>query len=189
MLVIRDNNIKIGIFSPEEYKNDSLVAGIPLLIKNGAIQQFHTSDFYSNKHARTAVGLNNKGDIIIVVIENIYNKDIKKLTINDLHILFKEKGKVLAERFGHKNYSDITLNQLKQIIKQEYLDNNGLFIYDLAIFMKKLGCVNAINLDGGGSSSLWINNEIVNKVSGDRDESLGEFVERPVSDALVFIQK
>jgi exopolysaccharide biosynthesis protein len=33
----------------------------------------------------------------------------------------------------------------------------GLSIYELAALMKWLGCVDAINLDGGGSTTLWVN--------------------------------
>ena len=39
----------------------------------------------------------------------------------------------------------------------------GLTLYELASLMKSLGCVNAINLDGGGSTVMYVNGEIVNK--------------------------
>lgn len=66
------------------------------------------------------------------------------------------------------------------------LDVQGLTIPELAQLMKDLGCKDAINLDGGGSSSLWIKNKIVNKSIGDKDESEGLQVYRPVSDVIVF---
>ena len=52
--------------------------------------------------------------------------------------------------------------------------------------MLKMGCEDAINLDGGGSSTLWINGKVVNKTLGDKDEGNGKQTERPVSDAIVF---
>lgn len=38
----------------------------------------------------------------------------------------------------------------------------GLTLTELAYFMKSLGCVNAINLDGGGSTVMYVNGQIVN---------------------------
>ncbi len=38
----------------------------------------------------------------------------------------------------------------------------GLTLTELASFMKSLGCTNAINLDGGGSTVMYVNGQIVN---------------------------
>lgn len=38
----------------------------------------------------------------------------------------------------------------------------GLTLYELANYMKSLGCINAINLDGGGSTVMYVNGQIVN---------------------------
>ena len=39
----------------------------------------------------------------------------------------------------------------------------GLTLIELANLMKELGCVNAMNLDGGGSTVMYINGKVVNK--------------------------
>lgn len=39
----------------------------------------------------------------------------------------------------------------------------GLTLYELANLMKELGCVNAMNLDGGGSTVMYIQGKVVNK--------------------------
>lgn len=39
----------------------------------------------------------------------------------------------------------------------------GLTLYELAYFMKSLGCINAINLDGGGSTVMYVKGQIVNQ--------------------------
>lgn len=39
----------------------------------------------------------------------------------------------------------------------------GLTLTELAYFMKSLNCVNAINLDGGGSTVMYVDGKIVNK--------------------------
>lgn len=44
----------------------------------------------------------------------------------------------------------------------------GMTLYELASFMKSIGCVNAMNLDGGGSTVMYVNGRVVNmpKVKG-----------------------
>ena len=39
----------------------------------------------------------------------------------------------------------------------------GLTLNELANLMKQLGCVNAMNLDGGGSTVMYVNGQVVNK--------------------------
>ena len=39
----------------------------------------------------------------------------------------------------------------------------GMTLTELANLMKSLGCVNAINLDGGGSTVMYVNGQIVNQ--------------------------
>ena len=41
-------------------------------------------------------------------------------------------------------------------------DSEGLSLYELATFIKSLGCITAYNLDGGGSSTMYFNGNIVN---------------------------
>jgi exopolysaccharide biosynthesis protein len=55
--------------------------------------------------------------------------------------------------------------------------------------MSEQGCISAINLDGGGSSSLYIHGKYVNNQVGDKDEASGLAVVRPVSDAIIFKKK
>lgn len=44
----------------------------------------------------------------------------------------------------------------------------GMTLNELAYFMKSIGCINAMNLDGGGSTVLYVNGRVVNhpKVKG-----------------------
>ncbi len=39
----------------------------------------------------------------------------------------------------------------------------GMTLTELAAFMRSIGCVNAMNLDGGGSTVMYVNGQIVNK--------------------------
>jgi hypothetical protein len=62
---------------------------------------------------------------------------------------------------------------------REYGYSAGMSLRRLAEFMGELGCRDAINLDGGGSSTMWVNGRIANRPS--------DPVERPVSSALVVL--
>lgn len=65
----------------------------------------------------------------------------------------------------------------------------GMTIPELAIFMGKLGCAYALNLDGGGSSTLYINNKVVNHPANDVEEDFGLNTIRRVSDAILIAPK
>ena len=57
----------------------------------------------------------------------------------------------------------------------------GMTFEELANYMLKLGCENALNLDGGGSATLWAFGSVRNSPS--------EGQERPAPNALVVVRK
>ena len=66
----------------------------------------------------------------------------------------------------------------------------GMTLPELGVFMKSLGCVDAINLGGGGCSALYVIDKIVNEVSGSElTASNSQTNERPVSEAFVMFPK
>jgi len=63
----------------------------------------------------------------------------------------------------------------------------GFTILELALFMKQLGCIHAMNLDGGGSSTMVIHDKVVNSPS---DTFFGVMQkERLVANALLIFPK
>ena len=58
-------------------------------------------------------------------------------------------------------------------------ESAGLTLYELAAFMQKLGVTTAYNLDGGGSSTMYFNGQVVNNPT-----SGGRIKERGVSDIV-----
>ena len=54
-------------------------------------------------------------------------------------------------------------------------------LLELALFMQENGAVQALNFDGGGSSEMVINNNIINKPSDGK--------ERKVTTALAIVKK
>jgi hypothetical protein len=65
----------------------------------------------------------------------------------------------------------------------------GMTIEELSIFMQSLGCEYALNLDGGGSSTMVFMDEVKNAPSGHEDSIFSEVKEEPVSDAIVILKK
>jgi exopolysaccharide biosynthesis protein len=45
-------------------------------------------------------------------------------------------------------------------------ESRGVDLYELAKIMRDLGCIEALNLDGGGSSTLVANQELLNRPAG-----------------------
>lgn len=66
----------------------------------------------------------------------------------------------------------------------------GMTMDELAQFMHSLGCQYALNLDGGGSSTLYIGDKLRNAPCGDDDDgSYPTLGERKVSDAILIFLK
>lgn len=62
----------------------------------------------------------------------------------------------------------------------------GMPLKELAHLMIQLGCTDAVNLDGGGSSTMVLGDTVVNHVSDDTDElNRKAGVERTVTDAII----
>ncbi|MCD6351287.1 MAG: phosphodiester glycosidase family protein, partial [Armatimonadetes bacterium] len=53
----------------------------------------------------------------------------------------------------------------------------GMTLYTLAQLMRELGCTDALNLDGGGSTTAWVRGKVVNRPS--------DGAERPIANALL----
>ncbi len=53
--------------------------------------------------------------------------------------------------------------------------------------MQDLDCQNALNLDGGGSSALWIKGNLVNNILGNQEEANSKQITRSISDAIILL--
>jgi exopolysaccharide biosynthesis protein len=194
LLIIENGILQIQETNPKKYMinnhNISMISGIPLLLQDHKIPTTlydKNSQFYAMPHARTAVGIRDDGVVIIVVVEHPYKKDINNLSLGEIKSILHNK-KILIEQKFHKTLQDLTLDQLQNLLDEEFRIDGpvGMTIIELAEFMKKLKCASAINLDGGGSSALWIDTKLVNKQIGDTDEANGIETTRPISDAIIF---
>ncbi|MFV9901110.1 MAG: phosphodiester glycosidase family protein [Rickettsia conorii subsp. raoultii] len=88
------------------------------------------------------------------------------------------------------NVDKLTIPEALKILEKHLVNDTviGLTKTELTDYMLSLGYESAINLDGGGSSTLFMGGKIINNVTGDEDEALGEHLVRLVSDAIVLYQ-
>jgi hypothetical protein len=137
------------------------------------------------------MGLKKNGDIVIVVAEHTYKKDLKEITLGEVkNLLSNNRIKMIAQY--KKMPHNLTLEELKTIVQHEFSDTNGatgLTLLELSDLMVQLGCDSALNLDGGGSATLWVDGQVLNHPMGDEDEDMGQSRVRPVSDGIIFRKK
>ncbi len=63
---------------------------------------------------------------------------------------------------GYRNSGELVL----LVVDGRQVDSRGVDLQELAILMKDLGCVEAINLDGGGSSAMVVDGKLLNRPAG-----------------------
>ncbi|MES2215072.1 MAG: phosphodiester glycosidase family protein [Pseudomonadota bacterium] len=193
LLIVDKGTLSIKRNNPKNIKLNgvSILSGIPILISNGEIPadlKDKKTDFFVKEHARTAIGLKPNGNIILMIVEQTYSRDLSEVILGEVYSLINLNKQAYKQKYN-KDPSDLTLREVTEIIEQKYSTpdgSKGVTILALASLMKELGCIRAINLDGGGSSTLWMNGAVMNKTVGDEDESKGESVIRKVSDAITF---
>jgi len=50
--------------------------------------------------------------------------------------------------------------------------SEGMTLFELAEFLRNAGCTDALNLDGGGSTTLWVRGAVVNRPSDGRERPI-----------------
>ena len=99
------------------------------------------------------------------------------LVQNSKALQFKDPQRNPRSAFGFDNkyYYFVVVDGRRKGI------SDGMTFQELANEMSALGCSDAINLDGGGSAMLWVNGEIKNQPSDNK--------ERPCANALVLMKQ
>ena len=63
---------------------------------------------------------------------------------------------------GYRKNGDLVL----LVVDGRQVNSRGVDLMELAIIMRDLDCVEAINLDGGGSSAIVVDGKLINRPSG-----------------------
>jgi len=154
--------------------------GAQLVVENGKVIEFTSSNAIIPKNGFVLVGPRKK-------LETIANAEKLKLNIQ-INPEWKDVNHIVSGGpYLVKNgevYVDMTAQKLSSVggrnprtaigyTKDNHLimltadgregSSIGLTLLELAELMKEFGCVNAMNLDGGGSTVMYIQGEVVNK--------------------------
>lgn len=136
---------------------DFVLGGAGLLIKNG---QIITDQLYDEF---------NQGSEVVHCHDEV---------AADFHTKQQQEW-LIEQRHPRTAIGIIDKNNICIVVVNGRQENSaGLTLHELALFMQQLGCTNALNIGGGGCSTLYINEKVVNNPSGHE--------ERPVSEALCF---
>ena len=67
---------------------------------------------------------------------------------------------------GYKKNGDVVM----MVVDGRQVDSRGAYLKELAMLMRQFDCEEALNLDGGGSSSLVVNGRLINNPIGLKSE-------------------
>ena len=188
LLVLKNN--KVQIYNHRELEKIkppfSAVMGIPLLLDKGRITaavRKGGSSFFKLPHARTAIGLRENGDVVLVYAEDHQLADFKQLSVGQLYRVLQKHKTTIEAQYG-KNLDQLTLKEVQSAYQSTLAQGKnqpkGMDLMSLAAYMKRLKCVRALNLDGGSSSGLWLSDKCVSTRT-DQSERCPE-----IANALVF---
>ncbi len=153
------------------------------------------------EHQRAAISIDHN-QVQVIKGDSIGNWD-QKVTAEDLMVtgpllIYEGKIEPLSKRpFNTTRHPRTCLGITKNkkvlwvTVDGRAQESAGMDLFELAQFMKALDCVAAINLDGGGSTTLWIDGKtetgVVNMPCDDK--KFDQYGERPVSNVLLLFGK
>ena len=152
--IFSDNTIEISWAST---RNDSIFSwSFPFSNRPGkpAAVNYNFSEFWDVKEAVHA------GPILI------RNGRIKVSTEQEVFFNTPVDGVQPRSAIGYKKNGDVIM----MVVDGRQVDSRGVYLQELAMLMKQFDCVEALNLDGGGSSSLVVNGNLINSPIGLKSE-------------------
>ena len=63
---------------------------------------------------------------------------------------------------GYNNNGDVIM----MVVDGRQVDSRGVYLKELALLMSQFKCIEALNLDGGGSSALYVDGNLINRPIG-----------------------
>ncbi|MDR2412493.1 MAG: phosphodiester glycosidase family protein [Holosporales bacterium] len=167
-----------------QHAKDSWIAGIPQVVRGGKvtddIQDPRMPEHFRNtRHARTLIGLRKDGTVVIIVTEHHAARDFNKMSLGEVRTYLRSNKEILSTEHQDQ-IGGLTVDQILIALRkvdEEKVKIEGLTLQEAAEIMIGLECVDALNLDGGKSSTMFYKGKIMTN---------GE--ERAVSDSLVFVK-
>lgn len=110
------------------------------------------------------------------------------LITGPLLLLNSEKLKMPNSKFVTNRHPRTCLCETEKSVMFITVDGRqkeaqGMSLFEVQEFLKSIGCKNAINLDGGGSTTMWTQNKGIVNFPSDKTG------ERPVANSLLILNK
>lgn len=176
--------------APELNDAEYIIAGSDTLIESGKIPRYlskvaaRNDDFLYGYHARSAICIKEDGIIGLYVAENNARGDSDMSMVELVNQLvssgYKEKK---IRKMSLEQIADST-DKLNNVDASQY---RGVSLPEFAMMLKNRGCIDALNLDGGSSSAMVYDNELVNKI--ERHRYLDIDAKGAVGDAILLFPK
>ena len=149
-------------------KISTVMSGSDMLLKDSKIptnitSKENSSPFRDAPHGRTAICQFDETKYAVYVADHNPAKNIYEITIRDIIIPLKKAG--LDRETAMKMRLEELIQKYQTIEAREDF-SIGMLLGDFAKFLKQEGCKNVINLDGGGSATLVVENKVINTPSG-----------------------
>ena len=138
-------------------KNDSIFSwSFPFKNRPGkpASINYNFSEFWNVKEAVHA------GPILVA------NNTINVTSEQEVFFNTPVDGVQPRSAIGYKKNGDIIM----MVVDGRQVDSRGAYLKELAMLMRQFDCEEALNLDGGGSSSLIVNGKLINNPIGLKSE-------------------
>ena len=148
--ILKDNSVDISWAST---RNDSIFSwSFPFSNRPGkpASINYNFSEFWDVKEAVHA------GPVLI------RNGKIKVSTEQEVFFNTPVDGVQPRSAIGYKSNGDVIM----MVVDGRQVDSRGVYLKELAMLLSQFDCEEAVNLDGGGSSSLVVNGKLINKPIG-----------------------
>ncbi len=165
-------NYKLDLFSGTKKLdiNDIsyLISGSNIIVKDsksheGFLTAKHKSDFRDGIHARTAICQLSKTKFAVFIVDHNQALNAYNVPVREMIIPLKKSG--LTREMALKMPAGELLEKFNKT--QETKDLSiGIDLPTFAEFLISQKCINAINMDGGGSSTLVVGHKVINTPAG-----------------------
>jgi exopolysaccharide biosynthesis protein len=175
-------NMDKGMSSSYFEENDSVIAypinpelkwGITNLLMNGAIVITKNHKIIIQPAKDKSFYESSKNESAVLITGPLLLQNSKKVELTDMKFV----------TMAHPRTFLCTTNNAVVFITVDGRteDSKGMTLFQAQKFLLSIGCVNAINLDGGGSTTMWIKDKGVVNFPSDKEG------ERTVSNAMIIV--
>lgn len=121
------------------------------------------------------------GGVPLLIKDNVKIKDFSEENITIPTFISQRKARTAIGLLSSGHWILVVVDKIDEW--------GGMTLEEFSDYLLNLNCTDILNLDGGGSSTLFFDGEIKNTPMGDEDEDQGEKKVRRVSDAIVVVPK